>query len=284
MTHDTIRCDRLDELLPDYLEGTLDAGTRTVVEAHLAQCERCASIVADVNAILKVAGHLPDLTPTKDLWAGISERIAAPVISLPSERERRSVRFARLRMVAGAAALVAITATLTFVGTKAVYQTKEMASPPQIGSGDTPPPSIIGSQIPIQPGPGKGADTATVETPAPVSTPVAGQGPSRTQLATPPRSTRLPGASNVARTGAERAYDREIDQLQALLKERRGELDQNTVQVIERNLQVIDDAIRQSREALQRDPASRFLNDQLNNALDRKIELLRSAAMLPSST
>ena len=46
----------------------------------------------------------------------------------------------------------------------------------------------------------------------------------------------------------------------------------------------IDQAIRQSREALARDPRSRFLDQQLNSALDKKVELLRTAALLPSRT
>jgi len=47
---------------------------------------------------------------------------------------------------------------------------------------------------------------------------------------------------------------------------------------------VIDDAIAQSKAALAQDPASRFLNNQLNSALDKKLELLRTAAMLPNRT
>jgi hypothetical protein len=35
------------------------------------------------------------------------------------------------------------------------------------------------------------------------------------------------------------------------------------------------------RAALARDPASAYLNEQLNNVLERKVELLRAAALLP---
>jgi len=54
--------------------------------------------------------------------------------------------------------------------------------------------------------------------------------------------------------------------------------------VIEQNLRIIDAAVKQSRAALARDPKSGFLADQLNNALDKKVELLRTVALLPSST
>ena len=87
-----------------------------------------------------------------------------------------------------------------------------------------------------------------------------------------------------ARPSATDTYEREIAQLRRILTERRGELDSTTVAVVEGNLAVIDLAIKQSRDALRRDPRSRFLDEQLNSALDKKLELLRTAAMLPART
>jgi hypothetical protein len=56
------------------------------------------------------------------------------------------------------------------------------------------------------------------------------------------------------------------------------------VAIIEKNLEIIDAAIAQSRAALARDPASMMLSEQLTHALDKKVELLRTAALLPAST
>jgi hypothetical protein len=92
------------------------------------------------------------------------------------------------------------------------------------------------------------------------------------------------GGGTVSRPSATATYEREIRGLGRILDERRGELDSATVAVLEKNLAVIDQAIRQSREALARDPRSRFLDQQLNSALDKKVELLRTAALLPSRT
>jgi hypothetical protein len=72
--------------------------------------------------------------------------------------------------------------------------------------------------------------------------------------------------------------------LQRVVSERRAQLDPSTVAIIEKNLQIIDAAIAQSRAALAKDPASMLLSDQLTHALDKKVELLRTAALLPSST
>jgi hypothetical protein len=82
----------------------------------------------------------------------------------------------------------------------------------------------------------------------------------------------------------EATYDREIQRLNAIVRDRRSELDPKTVQVIQHNLAVIDAAIAESRAALAKDPRSRFLHDQLNKSLDQKVELLRTVAFLPSRT
>ena len=55
-----------------------------------------------------------------------------------------------------------------------------------------------------------------------------------------------------------------------------------TVAAIERSLAVIDTAIAQARGALAADPASRFLHGRLTDVLDKKVELLRTTAMLPT--
>lgn len=79
-------------------------------------------------------------------------------------------------------------------------------------------------------------------------------------------------------------YEGEIGKLRRILDTRRGELDPTTIAVLEKNLTLIDQAITESRAALTADPASTFLAGRLNRAYDTKLELLRSAALLPSRT
>jgi hypothetical protein len=95
-------------------------------------------------------------------------------------------------------------------------------------------------------------------------------------------SPEQPKAQNVVSSTA--TSSREIDRLRAMFVRNRGLMDPRTAAIIEANLKVIDDAIAQSKAALAQDPASRFLNNQLNTALDKKLELLRTAAQLPSRT
>ena len=279
MTDRTITCETLDELLPDLLEETLDPSSRAAAEQHAAACERCSALLGDLEVIRVEARALPALRPSRDLWEGISARIEAPVIPLEPARTplaepaplasrpaRAPLQIRRRWLAAAAAALVMGTAGIT-----------RWLSQPGVPSGE------IAQQPPI-------ADTgktmtvaATDAPPAPVAVPAdsavqaAIESAGRRTRATPVAGT--PGAGQAAAT-----YDREIARLDRILAERSQDLDPKTVAILEQSMKVIDEAIAQSRAALARDPRSSFLGKQLNSALDRKVELLRTAVLLPSST
>lgn len=98
-------------------------------------------------------------------------------------------------------------------------------------------------------------------------------------------SAGAPGAvliTNSQSSPADAAFDREVIQLRTLLEQRRPDLDSVTVALLERNLLIIDRAIAESRAALAKDPGSALLNRQLHNALGRKVQVLRTAALLPA--
>jgi len=78
-------------------------------------------------------------------------------------------------------------------------------------------------------------------------------------------------------------YGREITRLRALLRQRSASLDPATIREIDNNLRIIDSAIVRSRAALAKDPASGFLTEQLTSAIEKKVELLRTAATLPAA-
>jgi hypothetical protein len=89
---------------------------------------------------------------------------------------------------------------------------------------------------------------------------------------------------SATRTSSDAAYDREVVQLRALLEQRRPDLDSATVALLERNLRIIDQAIAESRAALAKDPGSALLNRQLHSALGKRVQVLRTAALLPVGT
>jgi negative regulator of sigma E activity len=95
----------------------------------------------------------------------------------------------------------------------------------------------------------------------------------------------LPASANVERANfADEQYDQAVADLEKILVDMRDELDPRTVIVIERNLAAIDQAIREARAALDADPANTFLNSHLVDARRKKLELLRRATMIYSTS
>ena len=267
MSDTILTCQAIDELLPDYLEGALDERMRTGAEAHVTSCARCTALVADLRRISAQARSLPDLAPSRDLWADISARIEAPVITLPAASERGVRRFGTPWMAAAAAVLVFASSGVTYLVTRGMMEPRSLETTsipmdpgPADPTGAEPPPITEPSNTPPQP--------ATVDTPAPRA-----------------GGDTSPAVRNVSSPAASQplsAYDREISRLRTVVELRRSDMDPATVAIVEQNLRLIDAAIAQSRAALDRDPASRFLNEQLDNALAKKVELLRTVALLPS--
>ena len=79
---------------------------------------------------------------------------------------------------------------------------------------------------------------------------------------------------------ADDQYDAAVADLEKALKQGRGKLDASTIAVVEQNLQTIDQAIAQAREALATDPANTYLSSHLVEARRRKLDLLRRATEL----
>lgn len=79
-------------------------------------------------------------------------------------------------------------------------------------------------------------------------------------------------------------YAKEINTLSRIVRRKKSRLDPSTVTVIDKNLRAVDSAIAQIRAALQDDPSNSLLDAQASRALEMKVELLRRAAMMRSST
>ena len=272
-------CAQVDAALLDYLEETLDGNVRAQVDEHVASCLRCNSLLRDIGAIRAEAEQLPELTPSRDLWAGIAARIEPTVV--PLGRSPREVRRNWIPAAAAAAAVLVIaTAGITYLATSRSMQPaiQRVAVTPK--SGAAPQQSVVAPSSP--------SEAITTETPSTSPAEVAASRPAERETAPRIQSSRgatlASRSSGVAASPTEIAYGDEISRLQNIVTERRNQLDPNTVSVIEQSLKIIDAAVRQSRAALARDPKSGFLTDQLNHALDKKVELLRTVALLPSRT
>ena len=275
-------CAEVDGMLLEYLEETLDSTARANVDQHVASCVRCTAIMRDIGAIRTEAARLPDVAPSRDLWKGISERIEPSVLPLSAPSRPAAPRRWIPLAAAAAAALVIGTAGVTYLATS-----RWLASSSQVAAVTQPAPiSTAPAHLPL---PGEPSDEIASEDLAAESS----TGSRATQVAASPSRPAPRGQSPTALASRSRgvipsasdmAYGDEIKRLQSIITERRDQLDPATVTVIESSLKVIDAAVKQSRDALARDPRSGFLVDQLNSALDKKVELLRTVALLPSRT
>jgi len=93
-------------------------------------------------------------------------------------------------------------------------------------------------------------------------------------------ATRSPDLKYVGTYEANPKYAAAVASLERVLAQGRSRLDTATVRVIEKNLGIIDRAIRDAQSALAADPANSYLNLHLAQEMRRKLELLRQAAAL----
>lgn len=276
-----ITCEQFEERISDYIDNALSLADRAVMDAHASQCDSCSVALAEVSAIVRDAAVMPLQSPSRDLWAGISERLDTPVVSIANgnTRQIKTRPTVSFRMFAAAAVLlVTVSSGATYLLTRASSATTTAApSPaPQVASNVAAPvavPAATADNTPASANPATIAPATTTASAAPTNT-----------TDVPPKAngsegSRLRYAANDRRS-VEFVYEREITAMRRIVDERLGDLDSTTVVEIERNLRIIDKAINDSRRALQKDPKSRFLSSQLDRALENKLEVLRRLALL----
>jgi hypothetical protein len=214
-------------------------------ETHRASCAECAALWHELEMISADAAKLPPLVPSRDLWAGIEARItgvAAPKVT---------------RFVTPSAARDAVATKVSPWTIRPAFRLAIAASLLVAVS------SAVTWRI------ARGPIAAPASTP---SEDIAANVDAET-------ATDLHLASF---QGSVRSMEDEIATLERIVAVRRAELDPRTVRILEQNLQLINSAIAESREALAADPASAFLSAQYARAYTSKLTLLRDVATLPT--
>jgi hypothetical protein len=286
MTTNAINCEVFNDRLMAYLEHETDDAARVALERHALSCDDCGALLADLRQLRVDAANLPERAPSRDLWTGIAARIETPVVSIG--RPAGAVPSPRLRRWVSAAAIAASLVAAAGLGYVAASSDRADANGTLAA---TPPDSILDpvvvaiSDTPAS-APAALSDGPTTAPAALSEGPIAARQSARAQVASAaPRAAESPGTSAQLAVAALTAdYNREVLRLRRLIDERRNQLDPVTVAIIERNLQVIDTAIADCQRAIERDPSSRFLIESLNQSLQTKVELMRTAALLPSRT
>jgi hypothetical protein len=214
-------CDRCRSLVDDYVDGVLAADERRDVEAHLAGCEPCRSLSADVAAIRRTARDLERHVPPPRVWARLSAAIEA-------ERPRRSLAAALLgwRPLLGAAVVLLLAGG--------------------------------GAWFVLRSGPATAPRTVATAAPDPA---------------------RLQSVENEFKL-AEEHYQKGITELEQVMRAEGTALDPQVSAVLQKNLDVIDQAIGESRAALQSQPTSVAAQESLFEAFRNKVALLQDAIVL----
>lgn len=264
-----LSCDGFNDRLLAYMEREDDDATRAAMERHAADCAECGSLLSELKQLRADAATLPELEPSRDLWSGIAERIEAPVvpIGVHAVEVKRNVRVRRWTT------RVLIAASL--LGAAGLgYAARGPQAPVAVVQGPSRLDSAAEASFEV--------DSTTPATTVAITRESRDSvAPAAPAVAPRPLEVQL-AARAVASLAAD--YDREIARLQLLVNQRRNQLDPATVAVIEKNLLVIDGAIAECKKAIAGDPASEFLIEALNQSLRAKVELMRTAALLPSRT
>jgi anti-sigma factor RsiW len=275
-----LSCEQFETHVSALIDGDLSPADRAVMEMHASECAECTALAEELRGIVSGAATLPPLTPSRDLWQGIADRLDTPVLSIGSATAapvKRARTVSYRVFAAAAAALVAVSSGVTYLATRAGTADSNTPATPAVAVAvpvRTPQPNTVDPTVapatPAAPAPQVASANTAVD-------PSATNGSQAIENASVPTRTR-----NVSRVEnqVEVAYEREITAMRRIVDERLGDLDSVTVVEIERNLRIIDKAISDSRRALQNDPRSRFLSEQLDRALENKLDIMRRIALL----
>jgi anti-sigma factor RsiW len=243
------------DLLSDYLDGELTAGERVAVDAHLSGCADCRRVLEELQRVVGQARSIQSRPPQSDLWPGIAERIDARAepasVAKFDAPPRRNASFRSRRISLSLAQLATAAALLMAVSGGMVW-------------------SIAGRRAPAD------DRAAAIERPVPP--------PAAETTAEPSERTPSDDVQVAAIGFADQQYDAAVADLEKALHKGRGHLDASTIAIVEHNLQLIDQAISQARQALTGDPANSYLSSHLVETRRRKLDLLRRAAALSGET
>jgi hypothetical protein len=105
-----MNCQDYEIALGDYVDGTLDERSRIEFEAHLASCDRCRAVVADLGVIRQATLALEPELPAPHVWTKLSAAFEA---EHGSTLRRWGFTWQTL---AASVAMVTLVASLTWIG------------------------------------------------------------------------------------------------------------------------------------------------------------------------
>ena len=229
------------ESIQELIDGTIGAIRRAELERHLDACAECRSFLADMEALRQTAGALDQLEPPDGVWLQIAGRLRQEGrVQLPPAPSGRSPRYAMLA--------IAATLVLAVGGSIVALLTHYRSS--------TPPAATAATATPAAPAANANADVGLESVEA------------EFRLAEQHYQNAIAKLEQAARLN------------QAASGTSGNTLDPQTAAMLQKNLQVIDQAIAESRDAVRSEPLSAAARDSLFDALKRKVALLQDTIAL----
>ncbi len=230
------------ESIQELIDGTIGSIRRAELERHLAECADCRTFLANLQTVHETADALDELEPPDGVWLQIAGRLRQEGrVQVPPAPAARPSRSSRYAMLAIAAALV-LAVGGSIMALLMQYRTTRSTPPPAAATSAAAPAGNANADIAVE----------SVEA-----------------------EFRL----------AEQHYQNAIAKLeQAARLDQAGRdgntLDAQTAAMLQKNLQVIDQAIAESRDAVRSEPLSAAARDSLFDALRRKVALLQDTIAL----
>jgi hypothetical protein len=228
------------ESIEELIDGTIGAIRRAELERHLAECAECRSFLADMESIRSLADSLDPLEPPGRVWLQIAGRLRQEG-RVQAPPTPAPSRAPRYAMLAIAASLVLAVG----VGIGLLVTQYRTPSAPVQTTASTPAPGAPATEA---------VDVESVEAEFRLA-----EQHYQNAIAKLEQAARLDQAASGAGDNA---------------------LDPQTAAMLQKNLQVIDQAIAESRAALRSEPLSASARDSLFDALKRKVALLQDTIAL----
>ena len=275
-------CTRFEAQCGGYMERDLDQVVQAWMTAHQSECASCAALVRELEAVVAESQALPGISPSRDLWSGIEARLDTTVIPISASATHTRIAGTVRTFAIAATMLVAVTSGITWrVASRGNVTASPLASPLALPLAL---PAVVAATADSEnafglPGASVEIVSASSSTTSSASA-SASTSPAPTSRLATRRVSRDAARDDRDDTDADVVYEREISALRHIVNERFVELDTVTVRELRRNLNIIDRAIGDSRQALARDPRSALLATQLDRVLETKLALLRRVALL----
>jgi anti-sigma factor RsiW len=229
------------ESIQEFVDGTIGAIRRAELERHLADCAECRAVLADMEAIRDTAASMDPIAPPDGVWLQIAGRLRQEGrVSLPPTRRPGPRAHVALLAIA-ASLLVAVGAGIVLLLPQ--YRSNNASTPAAAVTTSVPPASNADAAV----------DVESVE--------------AEFRLAEQHYQNAIAKLEQAARLDQNAEPDRQV-------------LDPQTAAMLQKNLQVIDQAIAESRSALRSEPLSAPARDSLFEALRRKVALLQDTIAL----